>query len=330
MHTKRRRTLHWTLATVLLSLLLAAAPALAQVEPPPSYLDRPITVIVGWGVGGGSDLFARSIARAAEEIEPNIRFTVVNQPGAAGTVASAAVQAAPADGYTIWAMTTNYPINVAQGINPYGPEAWEPIARIQHDLGAIQVSGESPHQTIEEFLDFARENPGRLTVGGTGSAGFDEASVAFFATNAGVELSYVPYESAGEMHADLLGGHIDAIFEEIGPTASLLEEGMVRALVVFAEERLEDFPDVPTAPELGIDQTFGLWRGILVKAGTPPEIVAYLTDLFRRAMDQPSYQQVEREGYLHLRPGFLGGEEFIAFIEEESERFEEIFEMIGQ
>ena len=137
-------------------------------------------------------------------------------------------------------------------------------------------------------------------------------------------MNYIPAEGAGNMHSDLLGGHIDVILEEVGPTASYIEDGEFVPLVFFADDRLEDFPDVPTTVEKGWDLTDGVERYLMIHADAPQEIVDLLEEAAKNAAETEEYKEYAANSYLDLRGGWMGSEEFTAKLEEDIEIYEQI------
>lgn len=192
---------------------------------------------------------------------------------------------------------------------------------------AIQVLSDR-FEDIDDFIQQAKERPGEITVGGTGSAGFDEIIVTQFAEAVGIELNYISFEGAGEMHAALLGGHIDAMAEEPGPSIAHLEEGTMKMLIAFADNKLEGFEDVPISTELGIDVTDGQNRGFVVHADTPPEIVKVLEAALEEAKERPDYKEYEKANYLHLRDGWLNSADFQQELETLINTYSEILERL--
>ncbi|UAL48020.1 tripartite tricarboxylate transporter substrate binding protein [Sutcliffiella horikoshii] len=290
-----------------------------------NYPERNIEVLVGHGAGGGTDLFARAVVKELEEIL-DVNFNVVNQEGGAGVIAAQNAYNAPADGYTLVGDAA-FPITTASGNNQHGLEDFVPIARFQSDTYALWVDP-AKYDSIEEFIQAAKDNPGKITVGGTGSMGMDEITVFQLGQAAEVELSFVPMQGAGEMHAGVIGGHLDAMVDEFGPTKGLYDDGSIKPLVVFAEERLEEFPDLVTTVENGWDLTDGNERGFYIKKGTDPEIIKVLEDAMQKAYNSEEYQKFEEESYLHLREGWLNSEEFTARTEELIEKYKVVMEKL--
>lgn len=303
--------------------------AAAEIKQPEGFPERGIEVVVGWGAGGGTDTYMRAISIHARRLL-KVPLTIINMPGASGAKAAEYLQQQPADGYTIWAMGSNLPINIALKKTKYNVDDFEPIIRNQWDVAMIQVNPEKGKFTsAQEMIEYAKKNPGEVSMGGTGAASFDEVVCGLFSDKAGIKIKYIPYEKAGSMHAAVLGGHLDAMFEEPGPTIDLIETGKLKPIVVFMEKRLEKFPDLPTAKELGYDVTMGIWRGLQAKAGTPPEIVQYLHDIFKAAAEDSLYKAIEKQRYLHLRPGYMNGKDFKELIRQEVEIYRDVLKKLG-
>jgi putative tricarboxylic transport membrane protein len=319
----------------------AVAAEAAEIKKPADYPKRKIEWNLWYGPGGGTDIFSRTIGIPARRYL-KVPLVIINIPGAAGANGMIYTMEQPADGYTITSIGNDLPINDVlkrakfQG-EPLTIDDFVPIIRCQYDTATIQVSSEksqsrgTPFKDIQDLVGYAKQNSGKVTIGGTGSAGFDEVVVATFLEAAGIKAKYIPFDSAGKMHAQVLGGHIDAMFEEFGSTIALLEKGDIRALVVFKEDRVKDkrFADIPVAPELGWDVTMGRWRGIGAKAGTPPDRIEYLHQVFKKAMDHSIYKGMEKTRLLDLRPGYMGPQELSKLIKKEKDTFASVLKELG-
>ncbi|CEI81700.1 ABC transporter substrate-binding protein [Oceanobacillus oncorhynchi subsp. incaldanensis] len=286
-----------------------------------NYPERNIEVLVGHGAGGGTDLFARAVTSELEDIL-GVNINVVNQEGGAGVVAAQNAYNAPSDGYTLVGDAA-FPLTVAAGTNQHGLDDFTPIARFQSDTYALWVDPDK-YSSIEDFIQAAEDNPGEITVGGTGSMGMDEFTVFLLGQEAEVDLSFIAMEGAGDMHAGVIGGHLDAMVEEFGPAKALYDDGSVEPLVVFSEERLDEFPDLPTTVENGWDLTDGNERGFYIKSDADPEIISVLEEAMKEVYDSEEYKAYEEENYLHLREGWMDSEEFTQRTEELIERYTEV------
>ena len=314
--------------TVTKTVTATPTPTPTPTLPPVAWPTRPVTIVVGFGAGGGSDLAARAIAPVLQNLT-GVPWSVVNMPGAGGAIAEAYVAEQPADGYTVLLYGAYALTNIIMGKNPHKMEEYIPICRFQWDVGGLWVRADDPRfKTIQDFINYAKER--EVTVGGTGLGAVpDHLNTILLAKYAGIKLRYIPYESAAEMRTDLLGGKIDAMMEEPGIIVPLIREGKVKALVFFIDKRLGDFPDVPAATELGLNITYGLWRGLAVRAGTPPEIVKKLERLCEQAYNSPYYKEQERIQYLYYRPGLLVGDDFRKFVTEEFNAYLQIYRELG-
>lgn len=314
--------------SVLILALVVGSIGTAASTKPAGYPARSIEVVVAFGPGGGTDIFARSIGMPLRKIL-GVPLVITNISGAAGAVGTAYVGKQPADGYTILAIGTDMVITDAFKRCEFTHDDFVPIARVQHDQSMFWVRKDSPYKTIQDVIADAKANPGKVKFGITSPAGFDEVLVSKFAKEAGIKVTIVPFNAGSETSAALLGGHVDIMHEEPGPAISLYESKMIRPLVVMTDERLPAFPDVPTAKELGYDVTLGIWRGFFVKKGTPPEIVKYLEEAVKKASQDPVYKAVERQQMLDQRPGFLGSEDTAKFVEQEYGIYSEILRDLG-
>jgi len=300
-----------------------------EVPKPEGYPKRSIEYVVGWGAGGGSDTFARIICIPVRR-KLKVPLVVVNMPGAASAIATNYVMRQPADGYTLFGITNEICMNPLLGRTKYIPHKdLTPIIRAHVDVSSIMVGKRSPVKTWQELVDYAKKNPGALSVGGTGAASFDELAAAVIWDSAGIKVEYIPFDSAGEMHAALLGGHIDAMYEEPGVVMSMVEEGSVWPVLMLTEKRVARFSNVPCAGELGYEVPPKLWRGIAVKGGTPMDIVKYLEYVFTEAMKTDVYQSFEERRMLNLYPGYLGSEDFKKAWEREYELYEKMMKKLG-
>lgn len=290
------------------------------------YPSRTIEVINQFGPGGGTDIFVRGIAVGASKA---LKQSVIpiSVTGGGGVAATERFLKEPADGYTLRATGPEQVINHLMGREDLTKMV--PIIRCQMDQSTFSVKADSQFKTIQDVVDYAKANPGKLTVGGTDAAGYDEVLVNLWADQAGVEVKYVPFASASEANAAILGGHIDVLHEEIGPVKALVDSNKVRPLVIFMEERTDMYPDLPTGKELGWDITIGRWRGFAAKEGTPKEIIDALYNAFAKAMEGNIYKAMEEENLLHLRPGLLGPEDFGKFLDSELEVYGEVLKKIG-
>lgn len=301
--------------------------SIAQVEKPENYPTRTIEIYTGTGPGGGTDIFARAIGLQLRRTL-GVPLVIINQPGASGTIAIDTLQQNPADGYTILAAGPDVPISIALSRVKYDIDDFIPLAKAQHDIAALHVIGTSEFETIHDLVDYAKANPGEITIGGIGTKSIDEIVTAKWAKEAGIEYKWVPYDGAGEFTAALLGGHIDVIFEEVGLVTELVESGKIKTLMLFLDHRIPGM-DVPCSVELGYTTTEGIWRGLFLKSGTPDDIVKYLEEAIRISYDTPVYQAIAESQYLHIREGWSGTKEFTELFTNETTVMKELLKELG-
>lgn len=281
---------------------------------------KPITIICHTAAGSPTDLMARQLGKAAESIlgQP---IVIDNKPGGGGAMQVAALLAAPADGYTLaavtptqigsWESTLKGKFNIDQF-------AW--IARVEIDPYILVVQADSPWKTLGEFVEYAKQNPNKLRVGGYGSVGSGH-NVAFniLAKSAGIQAVWMPYEGTNAAVTALLGGHIDAANSNPGQVSQHVEAGKLRILGVMADERLKSLPEVPTYAEAGyaVDSGWSQFRGIFGRKGIPEPIQNQLSEAFIKAIKSDSFQDYLKK--THQEDGSMDLEKFTAFIKKQRE-----------
>jgi len=267
-----------------------------------NFPTRLIEIIVPAGAGGGSDAMARAIGQELSTVF-GVTVNVLNIPGGNEAIGLAEFMSRDPDGYTLMTTTTTHIIEAAMGNRPYFDRV-EGIALLHQDIYGIHARGGGRFSTIDDVIEAARANPGALTIGGQYALMLDEIVVRRLEQTIGIELNYIPYDSAGQFLADLLGGHIDLIVEEYSVIPDVLESGDVIPLLTLAETRFPLFPDVPTSVERGWDVTDGLIRGLLIASDTPDEIKAIWEDAIWRAFNSENYQRFSASRMLNLRDAF--------------------------
>jgi putative tricarboxylic transport membrane protein len=309
-------------AIVLSGTFLVSQPAFSEKK----YPARTVEAINQFGPGGGTDIFIRAIGMPFAKIAKQ-SLIPVSITGGGGVPAATEFFNRPADGYTMMAVGPEEMINHCMG--RIDAEKFQPVARIQYDQGLFFVPAKSTYKTIQDVIDYAKQNPGKLSISFTGAAGFDEVLVGLWNLRSGAELKALPFDGASEAIASALGGHTDLVYEEYGPMRPLIESGRLRPLVLFADQRLPVLEDVPTAKELGIDITLGRWRGFAVKQGTKDEQVEALAAIFAKAVKDPIYKNVEEQNMLQFRSEFLGPEGFKTFIDNEIQVYGDVLKRLG-
>lgn len=295
----------------------AAKPEDKPATPEPAvtldYPKRAIEIIVPFGPGGSADIMTRQVASLMGNYVDK-PVNVVNKAGGGGVDGMVYVSQAEADGYTILQITPSHAIAEAIGRpNASLSTEFEPIANFQKDMQVFGVKKDSPFNTIDELIEFAKANPGKLKIGGTSPGGLDDYMANGFAKAAGIEFTYVPYNSAAETKAAALGGEIDIYQDKVISFLTMVKAGDIRPLVVLNDVRLdmiEELKDTPCSVEKGIDFTQGSWRGFAVKKGTPQEIKDYLTDVIEQVYNSAEYKEAAAKDMSDILPGYIGQKEY--------------------
>ncbi len=290
-----------TICKALGAAMLAGASTSAGQGLAQEYPDRPIEMIVTFGPGGGSDVMGRTMARLMEEFL-GVPVPVSNVGGASGNAGLSQLRTNPADGYTVGTLISLTVASWASGLGDNAPEDFEVLAVVQSSPSFLFVPASSPHQTAEALFDFARENPGEITVATSGYGTQDDVTLKLLA-DAGIQMENVPLQAPAERYASPIGGHTSAIYEEPGDVAQFVEAGQLVPVVVFSSERHPSFPDVPTSAELGIDIS-GLdnYRSVAVAAGTPPDRVAILSEAVAAATASEEWTEFCEATYTCITP----------------------------
>ena len=304
---------------LVLGLLWSSAASAA--DKPKDYPNRPITIQVGFGAGGSSDVGVRVLAEALKKIvgQP---ILVENKPGAGSQVMLSDVKNnAKPDGYTL--ALINIPQLQTIVFDParkpsFGMKDFQPVANHVQDPGAILVRAESPFKTLEDFLKEAKAKPGQVKTSTTGIGSDDHLAVLDVQRKANVRFNIVHLLDTPAALTAALGGHTDIDFDNVGGFLPSAKSGQARILAVMMEQRYPDLPDVPTFRERGIDLISSSTRGYVFPVGTPMEIVKYMEESIRKAMEDPDHVKRMNEAGLTLK--FMGIEEYTKFIEAQNER----------
>jgi len=257
---------------------------------PDRYPSRPITLIVPWGPGGGADQMARALAKTMQETLKTASVPVINVPGADGNTGMVKLIGADADGYTMAVLVTDtfYGNVKDKAASPWQLNDITPLAVMNRQPFTYFASPNSPYKTWADIVKAAKTTQIKIAIDGFGSA---EDMLTKFMASKGVKLTAIPFAKPGERYAALLGNQVDLLCEPDGNLRRYIESGQMRPLIVFDTKRVPDMPSTPTALELGYKVALSSWRAIVIKAGTDPQIVQFLSDALDRVYKSPDYQQ---------------------------------------
>jgi tripartite-type tricarboxylate transporter receptor subunit TctC len=307
---------------VLLSMTAIAA---AQ-----GYPNRPIRLIVTFPPGGSTDLLARALQPHLEKAlgQP---IVIDNRPGAGGDIGVDAVAKAAPDGYTIGIGAAGaLAVNVSlKDKMPYNPQKDLAPVTLLTAIPFVMVAGPAfPGNSLADVLKIAKADPQKLSIGHGGNGTAMHLSSELFNHLAGTKIPLVPYKGSGPATQDVVAGHIPLAVVDIPSSQAMIKEGKVKALGVTSTKRDSHLPDAPTFIESGVPgyESIG-WFGLIVPAGTPPDIVKKLNQVFVGAMNDPAVKERIYQGGAEARP--TTPEEFGAFIKSETEKWARIIKAAG-
>jgi tripartite-type tricarboxylate transporter receptor subunit TctC len=304
---------------------IACAQAQAQTFP-----DKPIKIIVPAAAGGPTDVPAQL---ASQILPPRLNQPIVieNRPGAGGAIGAKAVASATADGYTLMAGNTSVfavipAVSASAGYDPI--KDFAPVAKVSESFQILVVRPSFPANTLKEFIDYAKANPGNLNYAHTGLGGLPHLTAELFKSRTGVDVVGVSYRSGGESVTAVLSDAVHFTFESITILLPLIREGRLRALAVTSRGRTALAPDLPTMIEAGVpDYEVTTFNGVVAPAGTPGSIVGTLNAAINEGL-----QTAETQGFLQKlgalsRPASPA--EFGAFIAAENRKWSAVAKAAG-
>jgi tripartite-type tricarboxylate transporter receptor subunit TctC len=276
------------------SSVAAATSALFAAAHAQAYPARPVTLIVPWGAGGGSDATARIVATLLQK-ELGQPFNVVNRTGGSGTTGHAEIAAAAPDGYTIGMLTVEIAMLHWQALTQLTPRNFTPLALMNEDPPGIQVATSSPYRTAKELMDAIKlAPPGRFKASGTGQGGIWHLALVGWMQTMGLpanQVAWAPSNGAAPAMQDLVAGSLDLTTCSVPEARATIEAGQARSLAIMAHARNPSFPDVPTLKEaLGVDYSTSSWRGIAAPRGLAPEIATRLTAALKKVYDSSAFK----------------------------------------
>ncbi|WP_211595209.1 tripartite tricarboxylate transporter substrate binding protein [Paracoccus sp. PAR01] len=299
------------------SISVSALPAFAQ-----DYPTKPVTLVVSYAAGGGTDAIARVFAARLEKALDG-RVIVENRPGAAANIGTDVVAKSDPDGYTL--LIGNQGPMV---VNPHifklrndPAETLDPIAMIADAQLVVVVGPRLPVKSMAELLEKAKSQ--RLVYGSAGNASASHVATLLMGQMAHVDLKHVPYKGAGPAVNDLVGGHVDFMVTTVPSVIGLIQNGTLTALAVTGKERFPALPDLPTVAEAGLPEySATAWYGLLGPKGLPEEVRQKLAGATAETLADPAFlESLQKDGGV---PSHLVGKDFADFMASERERWGEV------
>jgi putative tricarboxylic transport membrane protein len=299
------------LTVVAATALVVAANAILAAD----YPSRPVTLIVPWGAGGGTDAVARMLASLLEK-DFGKPVNVVNRTGGSGVVGHQAIATAAPDGYTFGLITFEITQMHHQGLTQLNGASFTPIGLINVDPAAIQVNADSPYKTLPDLLDAIRTNPGKLKASGTARGGSWHLALYGMLADLKIDpasVTWVPSVSNAAGLQELAAGGVDIVCGSHPEGRALIEAGRVRSLAIMDEAPSHLFPKVPTLKAAaGSVWLSGVWRGIAAPKNLPKAIEERLIAAIKKAYDSKEYQEFMSARGFGMR--YLPPQEFAALM----------------
>lgn len=274
-------------------LLAAVALFIATSAHAQTYPSRPISMIVPFAAGGTSDVIARVVA---EQMSVALGQPVVieNVAGAGGSLALARAARAAPDGYTIAignAGTSAATYTIYPNLT-FTPDSFVPIAMVAKTFGIVALRKDFPAKTMQEFLAYAKSNPGKINLGHAGVGSSNFLICKSFVQAAGIDVTLVGYRGAAPALTDAIGGQIDGVCDAAASAAQPIIEKLVKGLVVGSTVRLANLPELPTSAEAGLPEFEAQgWNGLFAPKGTPPDIIAKLNAAAKTAVESDAVKK---------------------------------------
>jgi tripartite-type tricarboxylate transporter receptor subunit TctC len=303
------------LKRILGAAALAACAAAGVGNANAAWPERPVTLIVPWGAGGGTDATARIIGSLLEK-ELGQPVTVVNRTGGSGVVGHAAISSSPPDGYTIGLITVEIGMMHWQGLTDISGTSYTPIGLVNVDPAGLQVRADAPYKNANELVAAIKANPGKFKASGTGQGGIWHLALAGMLKDLKVDPTaapWVPSNGAAPGLQDLVAGGVEIVPCSLPEARSLIDAGKVKSLAIMADAPAGLYPNVPTLKAAtGSDWKIGAWRGIAAPKGLPNDVRDKLVAAIKKIAASKEY--VDFMSSRGFGVAYLGPDEFGSFM----------------
>jgi putative tricarboxylic transport membrane protein len=302
-------------------VLCAAIPAAAQQYPG----GKPVEMTVMFGAGSAADVTARYLADGMAKAL-NVPVPVVNRTGGGGAMGYTHVSQQKPDGHSIIWNSNSISTTYHSGILPFDYKAFEAVARVSVETPVIAVRADAPWKSLKELLDYAKENPGKVRIGNSGSGSHTHFAASALFITAGAKEIDVPF-GEGQAIVNLLGKRIEGVVQLPAALIAHVKSGDLRVLAVLGSKRDPIFPDAPTADELGYRVTLDMWRGIAVPKNTPKAVIAKLQDAIKHSVESQQFQDAGKN--IGFMPAYLPANDFGKLIASDDERLAQVMADLG-
>jgi len=312
-----------------LGLLIGAVAALAAPAAAQSWPSKPVKIVVPFGPGGPADIYARILGQELAEALKQ-QFVIENKAGAGGTIGADIVAKAAPDGYTLLMMSNTLTTNETLLANkPYGlMRDLVAVAPVNSSDLVMVISPSVKATTLTELIALAKAQPGKLAYASAGPGTPYHLAGELFKTMTGTDILHVPHKNSGEARNDVMGGHVQIMFDAVTAMKGNIDAGQVRALSTTGEKRSTVLPDVPTVSEAGAPgYEATIWLGIMAPKGTPPEIVDRLNAEIAKIIAKPAMREAwAKQGAVPLT---MSPAAFDAFLRRDIDKWAKVIQQAG-
>lgn len=292
-----------------------------------NFPEKDITFLMGTSIGGSNDLAGRALTpNLKKELGVNVITEILQ--GANGAVAAFKLGVMEPDGYTLFIHSQSLIIMQYMGQPSVNIKKYQPIVQIAEDTSSIAVPIDAPYNTLEEFVAYAKANPGKVKVGTSGTGSIWHIAGILFEEAAGIDLKFIPYDKGGaQATVACASKEVDAVTTSPGEQRALVEGKKLKILAVMSDRRHQLFPDVPTAQEAGFNVVFPVWRAVWTTAGVPEEKLEILDNAIKNAMESEGFKTFMNTAGFPIR--YRGYKEMTEFVKQQDKMYSTILEKLG-
>lgn len=280
------------------------------------YPNKPIKIVVPFSPGGSASNTARIAAQYAEE-ELGQEIVIENREGGGGAVGTALVSTEDPDGYTLLLATPSLVSSAVFSDVSFTPDSFEPVVQLVYEPTYLVGANEEPFNNIETFIEYAKENPGKVRISNSGAQGSKAIAADQWIEHEGLEIENIPYDGGSEAAAAAAGGHVEAQIGNYSETAGQVDAGKLEPILVFSQKDSENYPGLTTSFDIGYEVEAGTWRGFLAPKGTDAKIIKILEDTFEKVFENKEFLKQMEESSIPVE--FRSSEEFKERIYDEYE-----------
>lgn len=288
------------------------------------YPSRPLSAVVAWKVGGGQDLMARAVAASFKDFANGQTIVINNLDGASSVQGVTEYMSYDSDGYNLLTWATAQTIKTHMQETQYSINDFQPICSFVSDSPYILVKKDSPFNTLSDLVDYAKTNPGKLTMGNSGAGGGNHLAALQLCLEAGIEINHIAYEGGSASAQSTLSGEVDCSMNMPAEGLTNVEAGDLRILCVLSEERSPLFKDVPTAKESGINVVNEQSRGFMIQKDAPEGITEKLEAIFKQVAESETFQAQAKD--LNMNVKWMGIEDYTKALQDEDTLYKDIIQ----